>query len=97
MGAEPAAVDEAPAPETAPDTAAVEEPAAPESAIDPAAPTDEAAPPVAVPSGSCAAYPDWLATQSADEAAGRTAADPALVNAADPDWDGIACEEGMSP
>src|SRR4029453_2179200 len=41
----------------------------------------------------CSAYADGLPAQSAYEAAGRTAADPALVNAVDPDWDGIACEE----
>lgn len=51
----------------------------------------------AAPDLSCTAYPDWLTVQSAYEAAGRTAADPALVNAIDPDWDGIACEDGMQP
>jgi len=29
------------------------------------------------------------------EAAGMTTADPAVVAALDPDYDGIACEEGM--
>lgn len=52
-----------------------------------------------VPPGSdgsaCRGYGDWYDAQVAYEAAGLTAADPALVASLDPDYDGIACEEGM--
>jgi hypothetical protein len=78
-----------------PAVGAVDKAVTPEPALAPA--TAPASAPPAVPAMSCAAYPDWLSAQSAYEAAGRTAADPALVNAVDPDWDGIACEERMLP
>jgi hypothetical protein len=45
---------------------------------------------------SCGAYGDWYDAQVAYENAGATAADPAMVQAMDPDYDGIACEEGMA-
>ena len=45
---------------------------------------------------SCGAYADWYDAQVAYENAGATAADPAMVQAMDPDYDGIACEEGMA-
>lgn len=50
----------------------------------------------AAPAGFCAQYVDWYGAQVAYENLGGTAADPALVNEVDPDWDGIACEVGMS-
>jgi hypothetical protein len=56
----------------------------------PAAPT---AAPVTV--AGCDSYASWYDAQVAYEAAGITAADPAVVAALDPDYDGIACEEGM--
>lgn len=45
---------------------------------------------------SCGAYGDWYEAQVAYENAGATAGDPAMVQAMDPDYDGIACEEGMA-
>jgi hypothetical protein len=45
---------------------------------------------------SCGAYGDWYDAQVAYENAGATAADPAMVQAMDPDYDGIACEESMA-
>jgi len=45
---------------------------------------------------SCGGYGDWYDAQIAYENAGATAADPAMVQAMDPDYDGIACEEGMA-
>lgn len=45
---------------------------------------------------SCGDYGDWYDAQVAYENAGATAADPAMVQAMDPDYDGIACEEGMA-
>ncbi len=44
---------------------------------------------------ACGSYTSWYDAQLAYEAAGLTAADPALVSTLDPDYDGIACEEGM--
>lgn len=43
----------------------------------------------------CSSYVSWYDAQVAYEAAGMTAADPAMVEALDPDYDGIACEEAM--
>ena len=57
----------------------------------PAAPT--AAPATTV--AGCDSYASWYDAQVAYEAAGMTTADPAVVTALDPDYDGIACEEGM--
>jgi hypothetical protein len=45
---------------------------------------------------SCGAYGAWYDAQVAYENAGATAADPAMVQAMDPDYDGIACEESMA-
>jgi hypothetical protein len=44
---------------------------------------------------SCSSYGSWYDAQVAYEAAGATAGDAAIVQALDPDYDGIACEEGM--
>lgn len=68
-------------------------PAVPVFALAASAPDD----PVAALAMGCAAFPDWLQAQGAYEVAGSTAADPAIVNAVDADWDGIACEEHMQP
>jgi len=69
--------------------------------------TDVLSPPVAAPADtsgapadtsatpSCDSYVSWYDAQVAYETAGLTAADPALVASLDPDYDGIACEEGM--
>ena len=43
----------------------------------------------------CDSYASWYDAQVAYEAAGMLDADPALVASLDPDYDGIACEEGM--
>jgi hypothetical protein len=43
----------------------------------------------------CDSYLSWYDAQIAYEAAGLTAADPAIVSSLDPDYDGIACEESM--
>lgn len=54
--------------------------------------------PAAAPTGGvagCGSYGSWYDAQVAYEAAGMTSADPAVVSALDPDYDGIACEEGM--
>jgi hypothetical protein len=44
---------------------------------------------------TCSSYGSWYDAQVAYEAAGTMAADPAMVQALDPDYDGIACEDGM--
>jgi hypothetical protein len=57
-----------------------------------------AAEPAAAPASTtagCDSYGSWYDAQVAYEAAGMTTADPAVVAALDPDYDGIACEEGM--
>jgi hypothetical protein len=58
-----------------------------------APPAAPAAAPATV--AGCNSYASWYDAQVAYEAAGITAADPAVVAALDPDYDGIACEEGM--
>ena len=59
--------------------------------------TEVLAPPAAPAStvAGCGSYGSWYDAQVAYEAAGGTSADPAVVAAFDPDYDGIACEEGM--
>jgi hypothetical protein len=59
-----------------------------------APPAAPAAAPATTVAG-CDSYASWYDAQVAYEAAGITAADPAIVAALDPDYDGIACEEGM--
>jgi len=54
--------------------------------------------PAAAPANAiagCDSYASWYDAQVAYEAAGMTTADPAVVAALDPDYDGIACEQGM--
>jgi hypothetical protein len=46
--------------------------------------------------GFCSQYGTWYDAQVAYENLGATAADPALVQEIDPDYDGIACETGMA-
>ena len=46
--------------------------------------------------GFCAQYPTWYDAQLAYENLGGAAADPALVQEVDPNYDGIACEEFMA-
>ena len=56
------------------------------------APTDTAA----TGAGFCAQYGTWYDAQVAYENLGGTAADPALVQEVDPNYDGIACEAYMA-
>jgi hypothetical protein len=48
------------------------------------------------PVGFCSQYGTWYDAQVAYEDLGATAADPALVQEVDPDYDGIACEGEMA-
>ena len=50
---------------------------------------------VAADGGFCSQYATWYDAQVAYENLGATAADPALVQEVDPNYDGIACEEMM--
>lgn len=63
-----------------------------------AAPAEAAAAPAdtATATGFCAQYASWYDAQVAYENLGATAADPALVQEVDPNYDGIACEEYMA-
>jgi len=66
--------------------------------VDAAAPADTApvaTDTVAADGGFCSQYATWYDAQVAYENLGATAADPALVQEADPNYDGIACEEMM--
>ena len=65
--------------------------------VDAAAPADPApdATDSAAASGFCSQYATWYDAQIAYENLGTTAADPALVQEVDPNYDGIACEELM--
>jgi hypothetical protein len=56
------------------------------------APTDTAT----TATGFCTQYATWYDAQVAYENLGATAADPALVQEVDPNYDGIACEEYMA-
>lgn len=59
--------------------------------------TEVLAPPAdaAATVAGCGNYGSWYDAQVAYEAAGMLNADPAIIDALDPDYDGIACEEGM--
>jgi hypothetical protein len=65
--------------------------------VDAVAPADSApvATDTAATGGFCSQYPTWYDAQIAYENLGTTAADPALVQEVDPNYDGIACEEMM--
>jgi hypothetical protein len=58
-----------------------------------AAPADDSG---SAPVGFCSQYTTWYDAQVAYEGLGATAADPALVQEVDPDYDGIACEGEMA-
>jgi hypothetical protein len=66
--------------------------------VDAAAPADSApvANDTAAAGGFCSQYATWYDAQIAYENLGATAADPALVQEVDPNYDGIACEEIMA-
>ncbi len=57
-----------------------------------AAPTDT----TTTATGFCTQYATWYDAQVAYENLGATAADPALVQEVDPNYDGIACEDSMA-
>jgi hypothetical protein len=66
--------------------------------VEAVAPTDsapETTDTVAADAGFCSQYATWYDAQIAYENLGATAADPALVQEVDPNFDGIACEEMM--
>jgi hypothetical protein len=72
--------------------------------VDAAAPVDAAPPAESAPvatdtvtaaGGFCSQYATWYDAQIAYENLGATAADPALVEEVDPNYDGIACEAMM--
>jgi hypothetical protein len=65
--------------------------------VDAAAPAESApvATDTAATGGFCSQYATWYDAQIAYENLGATAADPALVQEVDPNYDGIACEELM--
>ena len=66
--------------------------------VDAAAPAESApvaAETAATEGGFCSQYATWYDAQIAYENLGATAADPALVQEVDPNYDGIACEEMM--
>jgi hypothetical protein len=66
--------------------------------VDAVAPADSApvATDTAAAGGFCSQYATWYDAQIAYENLGATAADPALVQEVDPNYDGIACEEIMA-
>jgi hypothetical protein len=66
--------------------------------VDAAAPADTApvtTDTVTADGGFCSQYATWYDAQIAYENLGATAADPAVVQEVDPNYDGIACEEMM--
>jgi hypothetical protein len=65
--------------------------------VDATAPANSApvATDTAAAGGFCSQYATWYDAQIAYENLGTTAADPALVQEVDPNYDGIACEEMM--
>jgi hypothetical protein len=66
--------------------------------VEAAAPVESApaATDTAAAGGFCSQYATWYDAQIAYENLGATAADPALVQEVDPNYDGIACEEIMA-
>jgi hypothetical protein len=88
---------------TATNLASTESTATENAPADAAAPVDATAPADAAPvaadteatGGFCSQYATWYDAQIAYENLGATAADPALVQEVDPNYDGIACEEIM--
>jgi hypothetical protein len=82
---------------TTADLASTEGTATDDVPVDAAAPADTApvATDTAAAGGFCSQYATWYDAQIAYENLGATAADPALVQEVDPNYDGIACEEIM--
>jgi hypothetical protein len=83
---------------TTTDLASTEGTATETAPVDAAAPADSApvaSDSVAADGGFCSQYATWYDAQVAYENLGATAADPALVQEVDPNYDGIACEEMM--
>lgn len=60
--------------------------------VEGSAPTEGTTTTTAAPS-ACAGYATWYDAQVGYEAAGGLGGDPGLVQAVDPDYDGVACEE----
>src|SRR5215213_8896680 len=67
----------------------------PVDAVAPADSAPAATDTVAADGGFCSRYATWYDAQIAYENLGATAADPALVEEVDSNYDGIACEEMM--
>ncbi|MBA3451275.1 MAG: hypothetical protein H0T18_08695 [Chloroflexia bacterium] len=67
----------------------------PIAALVPTEPAPVATDSAATTGGFCTQYGSWYDAQIAYENLGGTAADPALVQEVDPNYDGIACEEYM--
>jgi hypothetical protein len=81
------------------DPSAVYSPMVPDNPVEALAPTDSApvaTDTVAADGGFCSQYASWYDAQVAYENLGATAADPALVQEVDPNYDGIACEAMMA-
>ncbi len=84
-------------------TSAATEPAGNQGTETETVPVEAAAPAESAPvttdtgaeAGFCSQYATWYDAQIAYENVGATAADPALVQEVDPNYDGIACEEMM--
>jgi hypothetical protein len=83
---------------TATNVASTEDTATENAPVDATAPADSApvASDAAAAGGFCSQYATWYDAQIAYENLGATAADPALVQEVDPNYDGIACEEMMA-
>jgi hypothetical protein len=74
------------------DTAADSAPAPTDTAAAPVASDTAATDTAAADGGFCSQYATWYDAQVAYENLGSTAADPALVQEVDPNFDGVACE-----
>src|SRR5215213_7867043 len=68
----------------------------PVDAVAPADSAPDATDSVTADGGFCSQYATWYDAQLAYENLGATAADPALVQEVDANYDGIACEEMMA-
>jgi hypothetical protein len=84
--------DLAPADSAPADSAPIDSAPADSAPIDSAPPATDT---VAADGGFCSQYATWYDAQIAYENLGSTAADPALVQEVDPNYDGIACEAMM--
>ena len=95
VSAEGTATENIPVDAAAPVAAAPVDAAAPVAAAAPAESAPVATDTVTAAGGFCSQYATWYDAQIAYENLGTTAADPALVQEVDPNYDGIACEELM--